>query len=210
MGRSGRVRPVRGLPELGSPGGVFSGVVSVSAGTPYFTANEAAGRSRLYARMGGSWARLSDPCGGGAESDGVVEDGRMLIDVCTGYLGADQGAQTAAFQSIDDGTSWRQGGEVGYAKGPIAISSIGTVTYAADDEYGGHIYRSIDSGTHWTTIHTGPRPAAGWTAVDFPDPRDGFAVPSGRHARLFTTRDAGATWRSLSLHLSPAAASAKS
>jgi photosystem II stability/assembly factor-like uncharacterized protein len=192
--RSGRVRRVSDLPTLGKPGGFFDGTLSVEDDVAYFTVNATVDGSRLYERVGQGWVRRVDPCGGGSESDGLVADGPALIDFCTGYLGQDRGARSVAFVSHNGGASWHKQGEIGFAKAPTAATRAGADLYVADDELGGHVYRSVNIGRHWSIVRTLPRSADGWSSLDFPTRREGFAIAVGRHPTFLVTRDDGSTW----------------
>lgn len=198
-GRSGPVRRVRDLPRFGRGGGFFDGVVSVDHDTPYFSVIATGGVARLYSRRGGKWLRRRDPCGHGGGSDGLVADGSALIDVCTGYINPDQGTTSVAFLSMDGGTTWQRGGGIGDAKAVSSPLRIRTDVYAADDESGGHIYRSSDGGRDWSTVRSLARSKDGWSSLDSPDRNEAFAVTGGRRPRIYVTRDAGSAWRRVTL-----------
>ena len=74
-------------------------------------------------------------------------------------------------------------------------------------QFNGGVYRSDDAGESWTDIAAGlPGDFAFPVAVDPADPDSAFVIPltaetdrvtAGGHARVFATRDAGASWTAL-------------
>ena len=148
---------------------------------------------------GAHWAAATDPCAQLSHpnvTDANMSAGRDggLWAVCFVADGASPGWQIAT--SGDGGNTWQP--HPGDAPGGDDVSPV-SATVAWRTGNGADVYRTTDSGAHWTDVATIPRGASiqGGFVLNANTALYVLSEPGGDVVTLHLTTDGGSTWTTL-------------
>jgi photosystem II stability/assembly factor-like uncharacterized protein len=103
-------------------------------------------------------------------------------------------------RTVDGGATWHAatvpGAEALDFRGVRAIDDRTALLMSSGSGDKSRIYKTTDSGVHWTLLFTNPDPKGFFDAIAFRDARHGIVAgdPVDGHSAIFTTEDGGIHW----------------
>jgi hypothetical protein len=187
-----RDRGVNWVQAIGPGARAWNVVACSSDGTKMIAADASPGYIWTSSDSGVTWTRRDGPGSRAWAAVGISFDGTKAIAAAPDvniYTSSDSG-QTWATPSTSFTLSSYSG---------ISISNDGTTLFAAENVTGGHIRKSTNSGSTWTSITNatseGILPVtAGWRAFRMVSDKTTLILGNGFGGSLYITYDSGITW----------------